>query len=151
MKRFAVITYLFAMVAFAAHASPHGKDGGSHYSDMGFDGHERMEMGEHHGFDKLPKDKQADLKKMFEAHKAKMKPIWDEMKTHMDQMRDAMRAFPLDEKTAKTHWEAAHKLHADMFAERLSMMVDMQKIVGKDNWEMMHKEMGKKMGKGKHR
>ena len=53
-------------------------------------------------------------------------------------LAETMRAYPIDQKAARTQLAAMDKARSEMAEQHLSMMTQVQQIVGKELWEQMH-------------
>jgi len=117
----------------------HGGWGGHMGGGMG-----HMMMGDMEkmpSFSKLSPEKQDGLRKLHKEHEAAVKKLMADAKTHMDEVHTALHKFPLDRKSAETHHEAAHKIKDTMFPLMLDHMEKVQKLLGKEDFEKMAKDM----------
>lgn len=96
----------------------------------------------------LPAEKQEQLRKLHIGAAQAMVPMMADMQAKMDALRDAMRAYPVDQAAAKKAFEAMGKARDQMFALHLATLAQAQQIVGKDAWDDMQDYGGWGRGHG---
>jgi len=114
---------------------------------MGFDGMGMGMMGGgmgmgplsmHPELAQLPAEKQEQLRKLHLSMVQAMIPKRAELQVKSIVLAETMRSYPLDQKAAREQSAAVDKARKEMFELRLSMMTQVQQIVGKALWEQMH-------------
>jgi len=86
----------------------------------------------------LPPEKQEQLRKLHSSMMQAMILKRADLQVKSLVLAETMRSFPLDQNTAREQRAAVDKSRKEMFELRLSMMAQVQKIVGKELWEQMH-------------
>jgi len=110
-------------------------DSGGHAGPGGKGRHLIMEAGH------FVPEKQAELERLWNAHQKAVIPLKAEMQVARIDMGEAMHAFPLDEARADKQFQVMSALRAKLFAEHRKLVKDVQKLVGKDNWQKMQQNM----------
>ena len=71
---------------------------------------------------------------MFETRRA----MFDKMEAAFpakQELRDSLKAFPVNQAAVRRNWEALNKTRQEMFELRLDAMQKVQEILGKKLWE----------------
>jgi hypothetical protein len=80
------------------------------------------------------------VEQLEQLHFDAARAMRDSMYANRDRMiamREAMRAFPVDEKAALDQWKAMQSLHEEMFKLHVATIAKAQQIVGKEKWRDM--------------
>ena len=118
--------------------------GGGMGGGMGFGMHGRMGA----VLAALPPDKQKQLRDLHFTFRRQMIAKRAELEQARLDMAQALQAFPLDAKAAGAAFAKVSAARQALFQLRLSMMSQVQQIVGKETWESMHNGWGPGMGYG---
>jgi hypothetical protein len=86
----------------------------------------------------LPPEKQEQLRKLHLGMMQAMIPKRADLQVKSLLLAETMHTFPLDQKTARDQRAAIDQARKEMFELRLSMMAQVQQIVGQELWERMH-------------
>jgi hypothetical protein len=86
----------------------------------------------------LPPEKQEQLRKLHSGMVQASILKRADLQVKSLVLAETMRSFPLDQKGAREQWAAVEKARKELFDLRLSMMTQVQQIVGKELWEQMH-------------
>jgi hypothetical protein len=86
----------------------------------------------------LPPEKQEQLRKLHFSMMQTMILKRADLQVKSLALSEVMRSFPVDQKAARAQWAELNKARQEMFELRLSMMAQVQQIVGKELWERMH-------------
>ena len=152
-----VLTLAIAALAFTAQADQGQKEGGK-----------GGKFGRHHGpgagmgpgmapgmgfmpalLAKLPEDKREQVRKIQLDLKRAMIDKGASMKNLGLDMRELMRAYPLDQATVIAKMEAMQKVRGEMFALRISAMAKAQQVAGQSLWKEALAARGRGFGHGR--
>lgn len=86
----------------------------------------------------LPAEKQEQLQQLHVGMMKAMIQKRADLQVKALDLMQTMRAFPLDQKAARKQWAALDQARKEMFELRVSMMAQVQQIVGKELWQQMH-------------
>jgi hypothetical protein len=86
----------------------------------------------------LPPEKQEQLRKLHFSTMQTMILKRADLQVKSLALSEVMRSFPVDQKAARAQWAELNKARQESFELRLSMMAQVQQIVGKELWERMH-------------
>jgi Spy/CpxP family protein refolding chaperone len=148
MKRIARTALLALLVAAAGTVYAQGPGGrgmgpgvmedGMEYGMMRGGGKGRGGMDMNPALAQLPAEKREQVRAVQVAMMQAVASKRAEMQSKSLALREAMRAFPLDQAAIKKLREGIDQVRAEMFALHLDALAQTQQIVGKDAWEQMH-------------
>ena len=98
---------------------------------------------------KLSPDKREQVRQIQTEMQRQMIPIRSQIQTLRLDMRELMRAYPLDQEAVLAKMEAMQKVRREMFSLRLTAMAKVQKAAGKELWDEAQASMGPGFGHGR--
>ncbi len=135
------------VLTLPAQADPgQGTGPGKHHGQMGGGPHGGAGKGPGMGpmqtmMAKLPAAKQEELRKIHLDVQRRMIEKGASMKILRLDMRELMRAYPLDQSAVMGTMEKIQKLRQAMFALRIGAMAKAQEVAGKELWQEAHAGM----------
>jgi Spy/CpxP family protein refolding chaperone len=97
---------------------------------------------------KLPQDKREQVRKINTDMQRQMIAKRSQIQIMGLDMRELMRAYPLDQAAVMAKMEAMQKMRREMFSLRLAAMAQVQEVAGKGFWDEAQASMGPGFGHG---